>query len=385
MATTASRSIIEDHWHPVPRYDRWVEAQHVPVHHEFFIEDLRTLPVGPWEERECNAAVVVLAGQEGVTEARVTEVAPGTETAPLKFGLDEFVYVLEGRGLTSIWAEGRPKLTFEWQKHSLFVLPRSYMHRFSSVQGNQPARLLHFNYLPVAMSVIPEPDYFFNNPHVEPDRDIYDPEDWQLYSSLTFVDHGERGRGAFWVGNFFPDAKAWDKMHRMENRGAGGSSATFVFPGTAMRAGLPTMPVGVYKKAHRHGPGIVIVIPSGEGMSVMWPQGGEKMFCVWHEGSVFVPPNQWWHQHFNLGPVPARYITLHPPRHPLFGSAFGAKPTVQWPGMPEQDRQIEYPDEDPEVRRRFEAELAKRGLKSLMPPECYLDYEYKWTYPDDGE
>jgi hypothetical protein len=41
--------------------------------------------------------------------------------------------------------------------------------------------------------------------------------------------------------------------------------------------------------------------------------------------------------------------------------------------------QIEYPDEDPWIRRRFEEELGKRGLKSLMPAEAYVDRDYEWS------
>lgn len=382
METAATRSPAREleYWHPKLRYERWLESLPIPVYREHFVDDLRNLPVGPWEERQCNAAAIVFAGQEGVTEARVTEVPPGAALPPLKFSVDEVVYVLEGRGLTTLWAaEGTPRKTFEWQKHSLFLLPRNHLHQLSNAQGHQAARLLNFNYLPLAMSVIPDPSFFFNNPHIQPDRDLVDPEEEDLYSEAKFVDHG-RQRGAFWVGNFFPDLKAWDKIRPLRRRGAGGSSATLVFPNTPTRVGLPTMPVGTYKKAHRHGPGIVIVIPSGEGMSVMWPEGREKLFIPWHEGSAFVPPNRWWHQHFNVGGTPARYITLHPPRHPLFGSSFGFAPE----GRGELEDQIEYPDEDPAVRRRFEEELAKRGVKSLMPEEAYADPDYEWTYPDDA-
>jgi hypothetical protein len=40
--------------------------------------------------------------------------------------------------------------------------------------------------------------------------------------------------------------------------------------------------------------------------------------------------------------------------------------------------QIEYPDEDPFIRQKFEDELAKRGLTTLMPQEAYKDRNYKW-------
>ncbi len=41
--------------------------------------------------------------------------------------------------------------------------------------------------------------------------------------------------------------------------------------------------------------------------------------------------------------------------------------------------QIEYPDEDPFVRKKFEEELAKRGVKSLMPGEAYSSRDYEWS------
>src|SRR5688572_22115747 len=86
-------------------YRDWIATQGIPIHEGYFIADLRTLELGWWEARGCNAAFLVLAGQEGVSEARVTEVPPGGTTKPARMGLDEVVYVVEGRGITSIWAD----------------------------------------------------------------------------------------------------------------------------------------------------------------------------------------------------------------------------------------------------------------------------------------
>jgi len=94
--------------------------------------------------------------------------------------------------------------------------------------------------------------------------------------------------------------------------------------------------------------------------------GGEKVIVPWREGSVFVPPDNWYHQHFNVGADPARYLALHPPRP--FAKA----------GAPEN--QIEYPDEESFIRQKFEAALGERGLKSLMPPEAYRERTYEWSY-----
>src|SRR5712691_10160723 len=100
-------------------YEQWIATLELPIHRGYYVEDIRTCEVGRWEERNCNAAILVMAGQEGQSEVRVSEIPPGQTTNPVRFALDEIVYVAEGRGLTTVSAEGRTGKTFEWQKHSL--------------------------------------------------------------------------------------------------------------------------------------------------------------------------------------------------------------------------------------------------------------------------
>jgi hypothetical protein len=360
-----------DFWTRKSPYDRWLESTGVRVHEGYFIPDVRTVELSPWDERECDAAFLKLAGQEGYTEARVSEIRPGATLPPLKFGFDEAVYVIEGRGLTTIWtADGEQRRSFEWQKHSLFLLPRYCYHQFSNTQGNRPARLLHFNYLPLAMAANPDPAFHFDNPFVDPAA----LGDSQLYSEAKAgTGDGPYAGMSYWVGNFFADMRAWDRLDPFRHRGAGGRAVFIRFPTSPVWAHMSVFPARSYKKAHRHGPGVVIVIPSGEGFSVMWPEGRDKIFIPWQEGSVFVPPDRWFHQHFNVTGEAARYLALHSPRH------FNV--TAEFVEDPSRD-QIEYPDEDPGIRQTFEAELAKRGLTTLMPEEAYRQPGFQWDYGD---
>jgi oxalate decarboxylase/phosphoglucose isomerase-like protein (cupin superfamily) len=357
-------------------YDAWIESTGVPIHKGYFIDDVRTVPLGWWPERECNAAFLELAGCEGVTEARVTEIPPGKTLPPLHFTLDEVVYVADGRGLTTVWAgDGQAKKTFEWQKHSLFMLPRGTTHQFTNVQGSSPARLLHYNYLPSAMGIVPEPAFYFNSAFVNPSVLVGEGD---LYSEAKIVlPEGENDTysgAAYWTGSFFPDMRAWDNLVPFYGRGAGGHVVFIRYPNSTTTSHMSVFPAQTYKKGHRHGPGVVIVIPGGEGYSVMWPEGHDKVFIPWHEGSVFVPPNRWFHQHFNLGEAPARYLAFHSPRNMMVSEQ-----------IEDRDRdQIEYPDEDPWIRQTFEAELAKRGLSSKMVEDAYRDRSYEWDYPMKG-
>ncbi len=351
-------------------YNQWVESLGLPVHKGYYNEDLRTVEMGWWEERGCNTAFIQVVGQEGVGEARVTGIPPGKTTLPWKFALDEVYYVLEGKGLTTVWRDRQSgRKTFEWQKHSLFMIPRQGFCQLTNAQGKKPATLLSYNYLPLSMQSIEEPEFFLNNPYVSSQGGGLE----DFYSEAK-QQQTERG-GYRWFGNFFPDMRVWDKLDPFRHRGAGGHVVFIQFPNSSVTAHMSVFPARTYKKAHRHGPARFIVIPSGEGFSVMWQEGKEKIFIPWHEGSCFVPPDRWFHQHFNVGSAPARYLALHPPR--LSGSSERIQDPLR--------DQIEYSDEDPWIRQTFEKELAKRGLTSIMPEEAYKDRDYQWKYAEGNE
>ena len=360
-------------------YDLWTQSTGLPVHEGYFIEDVRAIDLGWWEERQCYAAFLKLAGQEGITEARVSEIPPGRTLPPMKFALDEIVYVIEGSGLTTVSVENKdPKKTFEWTKHSLFMIPRNITFEMTNAQGARPARLLHYNYLPVSMSLMPDPSAYFNAGNLPVLGRVVE-GDAGLYGAAQRVERPNRPDGrpgmAFWIGNFFPDMKAWDKLVAFRGRGAGGHAVWVRYPGATMTNHMSVFPSRTYKKAHRHGPGVVIVIPDGEGFSVMWPEGKEKIVIPWHEGSVFVPPNRWFHQHFNVGAHPARYLAFHgPPSLSSYG--YGER-------IADPSDQIEYPDEEPWIREKFEAELAGRGLATLMPSQAYEDKTFEWDYDEE--
>jgi hypothetical protein len=93
-----------------------------------------------------------------------TEIAVAA-AADLKFALDELIYVLQGRGVTTVWTDdGAPKKTFEWQDRSLCDIGSNCYQQLSNMRGDQPARVLRYSYLPLAMSLVTDPRFYFNNP-----------------------------------------------------------------------------------------------------------------------------------------------------------------------------------------------------------------------------
>jgi len=102
---------------------------------------------------------------------------------------------------------------------------------------------------------------------------------------------------------------------------------------------------------------------SGEGYSLMWPEGESPKEYPWREGTLITPPNMWFHQHFNSGTTPARYLAFKQEGVAIRNAQGVPK---AWISKRIGGDQIDYADESPEIRRMFSEALAKHGLKSRM-------------------
>ena len=169
-----------------------------------------------------------------------------------------------------------------------------------------------------------------------------------------------------WYGNFFPDLSVWDKLEVGGGAGRLSYRGGIFFPGSAFSTSLMVLPARRYRAAHRHAAGVTIVgVQEADGFVLMWQEDGEYMVCPWQEGAVFVPPYHWYHMHMNSGAVENRQLRIRAPRP-------GANPSA------DPNRSIPFYQQDPWIRQKFEEELAKRGLTSLMPDGAYTDPDYQW-------
>jgi hypothetical protein len=95
----------------------------------------------------------------------------------------------------------------------------------------------------------------------------------------------------------------------------------------------------------------------------MWPEGDTPRRYEWEVGTLIVPPNMWFHQHFNSGTTPARYLAF---KHEVVAVRNAQGVPKAWISRRLGGDQIDYADEMPMVRKLFADELAKSGLTPRM-------------------
>ncbi len=345
----------------IDAYEDWQRSEGVPSVTGFYIEDLKTIEVHPWPRKGGKGVFVNLEGTGGVNDAHVVEIAPGKESEPERHLYEEMVYVLSGRGSTSVWYEPNNKQTFEWAAGSLFAIPLNAWYQHFNGSGLEAARYVSVTNAPTIIRLFHSHEFVFENPFTFKDRfagkEGYFSGEGQLF---------RRHERHVWQANFVSNVHTMYLPERPD-RGGGGSNIHISLAENSMGAHISQFQPGMYKKGHRHGPGAHVIILDGVGYSMLWREEDEdKKKCDWQPGSVVVPPDNWFHQHFNTGPDPARYLALR-----MGGSRFrqpnsvvrgeGSGVSLKLGGW-----QIEYEDEDPMVHQLYESEVRRHGAKCLM-------------------
>lgn len=335
-------------------YDLWRDSQTIPIVRGHCVEDLAALPLAKWELMGAFGCFINLVGSGRTCDFHLCEINPGGETKPQHFLFEQLIYVVKGRGATSVWNAGTKKQTFEWQEGSLFSPPLNAWHQHFNAQGSEPARFVALTDAPQMINRFRNIDFVFGN-------------DFSFTDRFNGEDGYYNGKGReiathrTWESNFIADVRDFGLKDR-SLRGQGATGIRLHLAANTMSAHIEQYPSGTYPKGHRHGPGAHIVILSGEGYSFLWEEGQPKLRINWRPGSLFVPPANWFHQHFNPGREPVRYLALKP---------WGFTYKVEDLSKTDQDiksggTQIEYRDQDPEIHQTFLAECKKRETQSKI-------------------
>jgi oxalate decarboxylase/phosphoglucose isomerase-like protein (cupin superfamily) len=334
-------------------YTRWVAGEGLDIVNGFHIRDLRALELKPWARRGGQGVFINHDASRTSNDCYVCEIGEGSALAPQRQLFEEMILILDGRGSTRVWNDAGQSVTFEWQAGSIFAIPLNTWHQHFNLSGLEPAKFVSSTNMPPVINLYDDPEFVFSTRRDFPRR---------FNGEADYFAPKEEMRGLLLDTNFVTDAVNLRLVPARE-RGAGGGHIRFSMAKGSMNSHISQFPVGTYKKGHRHGPGAHVIILSGSGYSLMWPEGEEPQRFQWQTGSLIIPPNMWFHQHFNTSPDPARYLAF---KHEAVSIRNGQGVPKAWISRRIGGDQIDYADERPEIRDMFAKSLARAAITPRM-------------------
>ena len=369
---------------PPSAYDKFMEAEGIPVHRDIGVSKVQNLPLAPWRRMGGRGTYIQLFGTEGKWGAYLVEVPARGALNPEKHLYEEIFYVVEGRGSTEVWLEGDARRhIFEWQAGSLFSIPVNAIHRVVNATSS-PALLLAGTTAPNLMNLLNNTSAIFDSPFVFRDRfsgadDFYKPND-------DIEPDPVRGL-AMRRTNFIPDIVNCELP--LDNRRSPGYRRIEPFmTGNTFYLWIGQHENGRYSKAHAHTSAAVLICLKGRGYTYTWPEHlgstpwkdgkADQVKRVDYEpvGMVSAAPGgaRWCHQHFGVSKEPFRLTAWFGPNAP------GREPGP--PGeqhtdygaidLDEGGTAIPYWMEDPFIRKEYAETLTRAGVENRMDPAWYL-------------
>jgi gentisate 1,2-dioxygenase len=289
-------------------YQRWLESARaeIPVFEGLVIEDVASIALRPWPQMGAGVTGLYLRFADyQINDGRLLEIPAGGSTVSQRHLYEKGVYVIGGSGYTVFQQEGKAADRVEWGPGDLFAVPLNVRHQhFNS--GGEPARLLAVTSFPLVLNVMADENFVADNPYTFAER--YD-------GAPDYFDAVENDHDIMFAANYIEDIRK-SGLQPYDYRGEGNTTIHWLMAGNSMLSmHVSEMPPRKYMKAHRHSSDAFILFLSGEGFSLTWPEGAyhKRQRIDWKNGTLFVPPTYWYHQHLNTGETPARHLAINSP------------------------------------------------------------------------
>lgn len=287
-------------------YDLWLEKarENMPTFEGLVIQDARTEPLEHWEDMGVDGLYIKMADYQ-ITDGWLLEIPPKGKTKPQRHMFEAGMYFFGGPGHIIIQQDAQRPQRVDFKYRSLFSVPLNVAYQVFN-DSDEPVRVVAVTSFPFIINSMNSEEFVFDNPFSF--RDRYDGEE-------DFFLRSEHARDNLTVTNFVEDALEFE-LDEYDHRGKGTTNTHWAMSGnTHIDLHVSEMPGGKYKKAHRHSSDAFILLLSGDGYSLTWPEGRyeDRIRVDWQEGTIFVPPIYWYHQHLNPGTESARYMAINAP------------------------------------------------------------------------
>jgi mannose-6-phosphate isomerase-like protein (cupin superfamily) len=350
-------------WQVASFYRRFVENEGAPLYEGSTLDNLATLPLREWERRGGNVAYTRLGSQENIN-LQIVEIPPGGELKPEHHIYEAVMYVLQGRGATTLWQEGEAKQTVEWEKNGLLAIPLNAWHQEFNSSGDQPCRVVFGTNMAHVLNLYHNRRFVFDNPFVFKNR--YS-SSWQRY----FANAGKQLNLRLFETNFIPDIGNFT-LDPYPERGRRMSVMRLCMASASLSLHIAEVSAGTYMTAHKHGPGAHVLCVAGEGYELLFMPGEKQRRSLPLKPTAVVSPQRnEYHQHFNTGHGSLKMLAF---KEQGYSSKYGTGKSYQ-PALSAQDKdpnaeiyQISYENEDPRISEEYYRELEKKGISFRLPP-----------------
>lgn len=338
---SGSEQVGETMWRVKPHdtpYDKWLaeNRERIPTFEGLLIQDARTEPLEYWDDMGVDGLYMKMADYQ-ITDGWILEIPANGKTKKQRHLFEAGMYFFGGPGYIEIKQEGKRAQRIDFNYRTLFSIPLNVQYQIFN-KSDKPVRLVAVTSFPFVLNSMNSEEFVFNNPFTFNDR--YDADE----NYTTRREHPEEN---LTITNVVRDAVEFE-LDEYDHRGKGTTNMHWTMSGNSMiDLHVSEMPSGVYKKAHRHSSDAFILLVDGEGYSLTWPEGRyeDRIRVDWQEGTIFVPPIYWYHQHLNPSDASARYMAINAP---ILVTTLGLRFSDQL-------------DPDlPQIREEFDAEVAKR-------------------------
>lgn len=322
-------------------YDQWLarNRERIPTFEGLVIQDARTEPLGYWDDMGVDGLYIKMADYQ-ITDGWILEIPAKGSTKPQRHLFEAGMYFFGGPGHIIVQQEGMRPQRVDFKYRTLYSVPLNVQYQIFN-DSDEPVRVVAVTSFPFVLNAMNNEEFIFNNPFAFTDRYAADE------NYVSFREHPEEN---LTITNVVPDAVEFE-LDEYDHRGKGTTNMHWSMSGNTMiDLHVSEMPAGAYKKAHRHSSDAFILLVDGEGYSLTWPEGRyeDRIRVDWQEGTIFVPPIYWYHQHLNPSLKSARYMAINAP---ILVTALGLRFSDQL-------------DPDlPQIKEEFDAEVAKRRPK----------------------
>ena len=263
----------------VDPYDDWARAEGVPIHAGAAI-DLLSVDAKPWARFGVDGAICHLDGRDDFLTIFVYDLAPGAASAPMRHLHEEVCYGLAGHGVAEIDLPGGGVKSIEWGPKTLFSAPMNATMRIRNTSGERArvASVTDFRYL---ISLYRNENFLFNTP----------------------LDFPERASGDYAIDCAMAAAGPMTRPNE--------AALPISLANGSIGVDIVAIAAGKYGRAERQMFGSLVIGVDGDGMTLSRAaETAEFTTTRWRHGIAHAPAGMMFHQHFNVGARPARFLRV---------------------------------------------------------------------------